>query len=225
MTALATERTSAAKAGWIIGLFFLGWLAFLFGPLAKSGTKEVRPVVTMPPSKLRAVGLPDNPDLDGLPELFAVFSESAEWKGDRTQFAYWHPTNRAYSYFFEAIRKNGKIRFRPISKAEALASKAYLKDGVYYKADPLLDASQTAETIFESESPTHPFVFFHSLDIPRIHVPPRPPSSRSFSPVQPPVSVPIDLPKPDGLQPPVTIPVNRVPQSPPSPLLTPGAGG
>ncbi len=114
-------RISAAKAGWVIGLLFFGWLAFVFLPWPKSDTKEPpppAPVDVRAPyrAKLVAVGLPDNSDLDGLPEMFAIWADKAHWKNDRTKFAYWNPGSQDYTYFFEATRENGRVRFRQIRK-------------------------------------------------------------------------------------------------------------
>ena len=114
------NRTSPRLTAWLVVLIFFGWLAFVFVPWPRSETKETRlaPVDARAPyrAKLLAVGLPDNPDLDGLPEIFAIWADKAYWKNDRTKFAYWNPGSQDYTYFFEAIRENGRVRFRPISR-------------------------------------------------------------------------------------------------------------
>jgi hypothetical protein len=196
MKALTLQRTSAAKAGWIIGLIFFAWLAFLFVPVPRSRTKEVTPVVPLPPSKLRVAGLKDNPDWDGLPELFAIWSDSADWQGDKTQFAYWHPTDRTYSYYFEAARKDGKVRFRPLTRSEAFASRVFRDDGSYFETDAAPGAVPVTVPDFGIESPTHPFVFFR-------HVTFQQNRDGTFAPK--PVSNPAVVPAPLKIEP-VTLP-------------------
>jgi len=58
MKASALERTSAAKAGWLIIVLTIGWLVFLFLPGTKSppGAAPVDPVTA---SALRRADLPD----------------------------------------------------------------------------------------------------------------------------------------------------------------------
>jgi hypothetical protein len=194
MKALTLQRTSAAKAGWIIGLIFFAWLAFLFVPVPRSRTKEVTPVVLLAPSKLRVAGLKDNPDWDGLPELFAIWSDSAEWKDDKTHFAYWNPGSNSYSYFFEANRENGDVRFRQISKTELSNM-----DAIFFN-----DVQEMSEVNhLKVAVPTHPFVFPDKMvpakdgfGFPR-SVPPKP---EHFSTGQSPSEVdirvvPLELPK------------------------------
>jgi hypothetical protein len=84
-------------------------------------------MVVKPPSKLQAVGLPDNPDFEGLPEFFAVWAEHAEWKDNRTIFAYWHPGAQDFAYYFEAIRGPEGFRFRPIPEPN-LGDDQYLEE-------------------------------------------------------------------------------------------------
>lgn len=112
----ALERTSAAKAGWLIALIFAAWLVFLLVPGPKPAIKPVAKMEPIPSSRLLAVGLPDNPDLDALPQIFAIWADKADWVNDRTEFAYWNPGAMDYSYFFEATRDGGRVRFRNLVK-------------------------------------------------------------------------------------------------------------
>ena len=115
MSAPGPGQSSVAKAGWLIALLFFGWLVFLFVPgPKKTGPQPAPPPVKPPPSRLVALGLPDNTDLEHLPEYFALYADKAEWKDDKTIFAYWNPGSNSYSYFFEAIRLNGGYHFKVI---------------------------------------------------------------------------------------------------------------
>ena len=116
MNAPAIERTSAAKAGWVVLLAFFAWLVFLLVPVPRHTINPEPPRVPPAPSKLAAVGLPDNPDLDTLPAIFAIWADQADWVNDRTEFAFWCPGTMDYSYFFEATRAGTQFRFRPIAK-------------------------------------------------------------------------------------------------------------
>ena len=110
----AIERTSAAKAGWVVLLLMGAWLIFVFVPWPSKTVANKASVKLEPPSKLAQVGLPDNVDWDGLPEIFAIWADRAEWKDGRTRFAYWHPVMKTYSYYFEAVQVDGSVRFREI---------------------------------------------------------------------------------------------------------------
>ena len=118
MNAPASARTSAGMTRWLIILLMLGWLAFVFVPWPTKRKKMVNriPLEHFLVSKLNAVGLPDNPDYDGLPEIFEIWSAKAEWKDGRTRFAYWHPVMKTYSYYFEAVRVEGKFYFTEIAE-------------------------------------------------------------------------------------------------------------
>jgi hypothetical protein len=103
----------------VLALLFSGLVAYMFVPWPKKhepGTEQVPAAVpsAKPPSKLAAYGLPDNPDLEQLPEMFAKFAERGTWVNNRVPFAYWHPGAQRFAYFFEAIRVNGSYRFRTI---------------------------------------------------------------------------------------------------------------
>lgn len=130
MNAPGPSHSPVAKAGWLIVLIFVGWLAFLFVPVPKPEPKPAPPYVKPPPSRLVALGLPDNPDLEHLPEFFAVFADKAEWKNDKTIFAYWNPGSNSYSYFFEAIRLNGSIHFKEIPVIVAAEEDQVLENGL-----------------------------------------------------------------------------------------------
>jgi len=114
MNAPGPSQSPVAKAGWLIALIFVGWLAFLFIPVPKPDPKAAPPYVKPPPSRLVALGLPDNPDLEHLPEFFALYADKAEWKDNKTIFAYWNPGSNSYSYFVEAIRAKEAFRFRMV---------------------------------------------------------------------------------------------------------------
>ena len=116
MNAPAAKRTSASTAGWLFVLLMLGWLAFIFVPWPR--TSKVAHTAVPPPvnSKLHAVGLADNPDWEGMPEIFAIWADHAEWKAGRTRFAYWHPVMKTYTYFFEAGRTETGFRFKEIAE-------------------------------------------------------------------------------------------------------------
>jgi hypothetical protein len=118
MTAKPLERSSAAKAGWVFVAIFAGWLLFVFVPAPKPDVKPTEKSPARPVSKLRLVGLPDNPDLEGLPEFFAVWADKAEWKDNRTVFAYWNPGTKDYTYFFQAVRRGREVRFHEIAKPD-----------------------------------------------------------------------------------------------------------
>lgn len=113
------ERTSAAKAGWLVIVLTVGWVAFIF--LADSSTPPPpEPAkISVPASSLQQAGLRDYVDWEGLPEIFALWADHAEWKDNHTRFAYWHPVTKSYSYFFEARRVNGRYRFREIPEPRA----------------------------------------------------------------------------------------------------------
>lgn len=194
--ATSDNRIPANQVVWLLVGLVVIWVAWLFVP------KSEKPRATNPPmvieSKLRAVGLRDNPDWDGLPEFFTVWADHAGWKDDKAQFAYWNPGSRSYSYFFEAARSKGKIRFRSLSKTE-LSVEASVFD------------EKTSEWEREGrptqfESPDHPFVFFvprpssawHTELFPVRHPPLDEPRSKvdvkleTGSLFQPPIDQPLD---------------------------------
>ncbi len=116
MNATVSENISAAKAGGLVVLLLAGWLAYqtLSGPAVTpaASSKEIIP----PPSSLVRSGLRDYTDWEGLPEIFAVWADKAEWKDGRTRFAYWHPVMKTYSYYFEVVRVKGGYRFKEIAE-------------------------------------------------------------------------------------------------------------
>jgi hypothetical protein len=139
----ALERTSAAKAGWLIIVLTIGWLVFLLwpDPIVKPPLKPLAPVVTGLPSKLEKVGLPNNPDFEGLPEIFAVWADHAIWKDGRTRFAYWNPADREFSYELEAIKVEDGFRFRVMddmvgdqTRGEILADDCPIR---FYQPNPI----------------------------------------------------------------------------------------
>ena len=116
MKAPTLEQTAAAKAGWLIILLVAGWLAYLLIP---DTTKQpaANPTATpLPPSSLSQAGLRDYTDWDGLPEIFAIWADRAQWMDGKTRFAYWHPVMKDYSYYFEVVRVDGGFRFKEIAE-------------------------------------------------------------------------------------------------------------
>lgn len=132
MASLLTGRVSAARAGWLVALLFFGWLAFLLLPTPRPGPQPPPAFVPPPPSRLVALGLPDNPDLDALPEIFAMYADKAEWKNDRTIFAYWNPGSQSYAYFFEATRAKGAYRFKAIPEQTVREEDEAVESGLYF---------------------------------------------------------------------------------------------
>ena len=116
MKAPALEHTSAAKAGWVVIVLTVGWLVFLLLP--DPLPEPTAAADTIPPqvSSLTRSGLREYADWEGLPEIFAIWADKAEWKNNRTRFAYWHPVMKNYSYFFEAVRTAKGYRFREITE-------------------------------------------------------------------------------------------------------------
>lgn len=112
----ATGKISAIKTGSVLLLLLAIWVTFI----VLSPQQEVAHKIPAPESalalKLRAVGLPNNSDLGGLPEIFSIWADKAEWKDGRAKFAYWHPVMKTYAYFFQAIRVDGRVRFEEISE-------------------------------------------------------------------------------------------------------------
>jgi hypothetical protein len=108
------SRIPANKVGLVLVLLLAVWLLFSFSPWSEKPAPAVAPVVVE--SKLRAVGLEDNPDWAGLPEIFAIWADRAEWKDGKTRFSYWHPGMKNYSYYLEAIRVKDGYHFREIAE-------------------------------------------------------------------------------------------------------------
>ena len=170
MNPLDRQRVSPNRVALILGLLLVVWLVFQFCPRS---AKPVPPVT--PPAaetKLHAVGLADYTDWEGLPDFFAVWAEHAEWKDGRTRFAYWHPVMKTYSYFFEATRKDGKIRFREIAEP--------------HDPDHFWDESLGEEC---------PIRFYHSVPAPALA---RPPTGIISDPVKRDIPVKVNI---DGTAP------------------------
>ena len=150
MSEPASQRLPANQVGLIFALLLAAWLIFIFFPRQDKPNPPVAPAVTE--SKLRAVGLPDNADFEGLPEFFAVWAEHAQWQDNQTAFAYWNPGSQSYSYFIEATRLNDAYRFRIVSR-EGLT-----KNDIYYYHE--VDENLTKEVPeIKSQTDSHPFVF------------------------------------------------------------------
>lgn len=109
-------RAWKVQLGWLVLLAVVAApAAFFFLVTPKEPADKPAPFVAKPPpSKLAPVGLRENRDWDGLPEMFALWADQAEWSEGLTRFAHWNPGSRSYSYFFEAQRTAGGFRFREI---------------------------------------------------------------------------------------------------------------
>ncbi len=199
MSTAGSRTIPANKVGLIGGLLLLGWLAFALWPDRLAPKLAAAPIPVE--SKLQAVGLADNVDWEGMPELFAVWSEHAGWKDDKAQFAYWDRNDRSYSYFFEATRVNGKVRFRAMSEPD------FIKDSgssyaLIYAGEPGI--CMVADQDLKTESPEHPFIFFKPVPVQwsvrRSAIPDAPGNTGTTKPV---IKIDIgspsvDLPKPSG---------------------------
>lgn len=154
-TSADSTRVWKVRLGWIVLLLVVGApLAFFFLVTPEEPADESAPaVVKLPPSKLAAVGLRENRDWDGLPEMFAVWADKLEWRYDKVRFGYWNPGTSSYSYFFEANRRSGKLRFREVSRAEFSKLAGY----------PFLDEAEKSITeevpLVREPAPSHPFLF------------------------------------------------------------------
>ncbi len=117
-----TGKISAAKAGLIVLLLFAIWVVFIVLSARKETplSRQIHRGGFTAETKLHSLGLPDNPDLDALPEVFAIWADKAEWKDGKTRFAYWHPGMKTYSYYFEATRSEAGVHFEEISEPHDL---------------------------------------------------------------------------------------------------------
>lgn len=114
------ERSSAAKATWVFVAVFAGWLGFVFVPWPRPPAEPPRAAAKPSPSPLAAYGLPNNPDLDGLPGVFAIWADRAHWVDGKTEIAWWNPGSRRYTYFFEVTRVGAGFHFVPINRPAGL---------------------------------------------------------------------------------------------------------
>ncbi len=161
MKALVFGRISVAKAGWFIVAFLIVWPLFLLWPGRSKQEPSRRLSGTPITSKLLAVGLEDNPEWEGLPELFAVFESRAGWINDRAQFAYWDRWSHSYAYFFEATRVNGAVRFHSIPEPDFIDGSGSSYAKIYAGEEPGM--CMVSDSDLKSESPEHPFVFFRPV--------------------------------------------------------------
>jgi hypothetical protein len=140
MNTRASERISTAVTGWVVVVLMVGWALFFFLPFGRKEDPVPAKVPIERPgeAELAAVGLRYNVDFIGLPQYFAVWADRIEWAGDETDFAYWNPGTRSYSYIIRATRVGQKsYRFRH----------TWTEPTVNQASDPV------------PESETHPFVF------------------------------------------------------------------
>ena len=113
----ATSRIPVGKFAWLVVAAVIAAPALFFALVEpKQREESAAATVVRPPSKLTSVGLRENRDWDGLPEIFAVWAPRAHWRGDRTRFAYWNPGTESHSYFFEARRTPAGYRVREIKE-------------------------------------------------------------------------------------------------------------
>ena len=112
-----TGKLSAARTGLILFSLLVVWLGFVVLPSRKKVPERIAPAESALAIKLHAVGLPENPDFEALPEIFAIWAGNAEWKDNKTKFAYWHPVMKTYSYYFEATRTEGRFRFAEVAES------------------------------------------------------------------------------------------------------------
>ena len=172
MSGSDSHRIPPNRVGLSLILLLVAWLAFSFYPRDKTP-----PPAAPPPeveSKLRAVGLRDNLDWEGLPEFFAIWADWAEWSDRKTRFAYWHPVMKTYSYYFEATRIDGGYRFKEIPEP---------KDDMMVWSDQLGD-----------EVPIQFYVYDPELKL-RVHPHEHPHRDGSILPRSEPDKLPIDLPQ------------------------------
>lgn len=153
MDTQVNQRVSPNRVALIGALLVVVWLVLAFFSHEEKPTPPVAHVASE--SKLRAVGLGDNPDWEGLPELFAVWADGLIWTDNKTRFGYWNPGSNSYSYYFEATRNNGSYLFRAVPKGK-------FSEEVYYVSE---DGNVISEEVpeFRSASPAHPFVFEYPI--------------------------------------------------------------
>ena len=120
MNAPSLERTSAAKAGWLIIVLTVGWMVFVLWPDPESEPAPKAAPIPPPVTSLTRAGLRENPDWEGLPEIFAIWADRAEWRNGRTRFNYWNPVTNVYSYTFEARKTKGGYMFKEVDETDQL---------------------------------------------------------------------------------------------------------
>ena len=171
MNAPASERMSAAKAGWVLVMLMAAWAAFLVLPFGREKKSESRkePVERPGEAELAAVGLRYNVDWIGMPEIFTVWADQAHWYEEKVRFAYWDASSREYDYFFEATRRGKQVHFRAMSREEAskycasFSGQVEVPDRVSYVRERLLPDAEITEDERAKQYPAHPFVFFPLL--------------------------------------------------------------
>lgn len=163
----ANSRIPLGKfAWWVLAALLAAPLLFFALVTPPDKSYEPPPKVELPPSKLQAVGLRENRDWDGLPEMFAVWAERVEWIDGRSQFAFWNPGSQSYSYFFEAKRDESHPTFRTLTRKEVFRGRTFFADGTYRSAGSVRRHDDPEPVEEFRESTTHPFIFFKSGDVP-----------------------------------------------------------
>jgi hypothetical protein len=111
----ASSQIPLGKFAWpVVGAVLLAPLLFFALVTPMEQPEAVPPRLELPPSKLKAAGLRENRDWDGLPDIFAIWAPRAHWQADRTRFSWWNPGTESYSYFFEARRTPQGFWFKEI---------------------------------------------------------------------------------------------------------------
>ena len=148
----ASPTIPLGKLGWLVLLVVIAApTAFFFLATPKEPEEAPAPAaIKPPPSKLAAVGLRENRDWDGLPEMFAIWADKAHWENNRTRFAYWNPGTNGFSYYFEARRAGTSYRFIEIEEPD--------QDGFAW--DPYAKEEDSVRLYLSKESDyiTRPFV-------------------------------------------------------------------
>ena len=147
-------------------------------PSRKEAVKKIPPEESALAVKLHAVGLPENPDFEGLPEIFAIWAGKAEWKDNKTKFAYWHPVMKTYTYYLEATRAGGQFRFAEIARPQESAD-YYWDESLgedcpirfYYSVDSKISPAVRPSAFSSDPAGRETPVMKPNLEIPRIQVP------------------------------------------------------
>ncbi len=169
MKSIFSGRLSPALTGRVIALIFFGWVVcagyLVFWPKTPKPEPPAPKVADLRApyrAKLLAVGLPDNPDFDGLPEMFAVAEIGAEWHKDRSVFSFWNPGAQRCTYVVAAFKADKGVRFKVLSSDTGRPQTAKDKLG----DDWFGDSVEWLEPSEEQEG--GPLQFWSPLEIPPI---------------------------------------------------------
>jgi len=197
MNAPGNQRVSPVRVIQMLAVLLATWLGFQYWPDKKPPAPPLPAVQAE--SKLKAVGLTDNPDWAGLPEQFSVWAAKLEWSDNKTWFAYWNPGSGSYSYLFEATRRGTEYGFRQIGPVDLLP----VGQDSYISSEGEIDEILGRRL----ESDTHPFIFIQRYTA-EIHLYPYLPFDTKAKPPRPASQVEVDMkptklevPKPTSLHP------------------------